>query len=156
MWRALSQCVPRDTDFRLQGGSMKRPYTFSSIAAAIALACAAPFALAQTTPTQPQQPGTQPGVTHQPPFQTTPQAQPRQQLPARIPKANPASNVKGQHDMAGTVQSVDPNGMVAVQTGLGNLTVHFPAAAKNLKKGDKIILHLSYSMDTSGAPAASK
>lgn len=133
---------------------MKRPYMFSSIAAAITLACAAPLALAQTPPPQ-----NQPGVTHQPPFQTTPQAQTRQQLPARIPKANPSGNVKGQHDMAGTVQSVDPNGMVAVQTGLGDLTVHFPAAAQNLKKGDKIILHLSYSMDASGpssAPPASK
>jgi hypothetical protein len=140
---------------------MKRLHSFSSIAAAVALACAAPLALAQTQPppTQPQQQSTQPGVTHQPPFQTTPQAQSQQQLPARIPKASPASGVKGQHDMAGTVQSVDPNGMVQVQTGLGNLTVHFPNAPQNLKKGDKIILHLSYSMDTSGpssAPPSSK
>lgn len=129
---------------------MKRPYPFSSIAAATALTCAAPLALAQTQPP----PQNQPGVTHQPPFQTTPQAQTQQQLPARIPKADPSSNVKGRHDMAGTVQSVDPNGTVTVQTGLGNLTVHFPAAAQNLKKGDKIILHLSYSMDTSGPPSA--
>ncbi|HXD83479.1 MAG TPA: hypothetical protein VN599_03505, partial [Rudaea sp.] len=83
-----------------------------------------------------------------------PQAQAQQQLPARIPKANPSSNVKGQHDMAGTVQSVDPNGMVVVQTGLGNLTVHFPDAAQNLKKGDKIILHLSYSVDASAATSS--
>ena len=134
---------------------MKRPHTFSSIAATIALACAAPLALAQTQPpAQPQQQSTQPGVTHAAPFQTTPQAQSQQQLPARIPKASPSSNVKGQHDMAGTVQSVDPNGMVAVQTGLGNLMVHFPGAAQNLKKGDKIVLHLSYSMDTSGPSSA--
>jgi hypothetical protein len=135
---------------------MKRLHSFSSIAAAIALTCAAPFALAQTQqpPTQPQQQSTQPGVTHAPPFKTTPQAQPQQQLPARIPKASAASNVKGRHDMAGTVQSVDPNGMVQVQTGLGNLTVHFPDAARNLKKGDKIILHLGYSMDTSAAASS--
>ncbi|WIG54495.1 MAG: hypothetical protein OJF61_000281 [Rhodanobacteraceae bacterium] len=133
---------------------MKRLHSFSRLAAAFALACAAPIALAQTAPP----PQNQPGVTHAPPFRTTPQAQTQQQLPARIPKASASSNVKGQHDMAGTVQSVDPNGMVQVQTGLGNLTVHFPNAAQNLKKGDKIILHLSYSMDTSGAtgPAASK
>ncbi|MDE2054298.1 MAG: hypothetical protein KGI62_06395 [Xanthomonadaceae bacterium] len=139
---------------------MKRLHSFSSLAAVIALTCAAPLALAQTPPpAQPQQQSTQPGVTHQPPFQTTPQAQAQQQLPARIPKASATSNVKGQHDMAGTVQSVDPNGMVQVQTGLGNLTVHFPDAAQNLKKDDKIILHLSYSMDASGpssAPSASK
>ena len=133
---------------------MKRLHSFSSIAAAIALACVAPLALAQTPPTQPQQQSTQPGVTHAPPFQTTPQAQTQQQLPARIPKASATSNVKGQHDMAGTVQSVDPNGMVQVQTGLGNLTVHFPDAAQNLKKGDKIILHLSYSMDASAATSS--
>ncbi|MDE2497938.1 MAG: hypothetical protein KGK35_08930 [Xanthomonadaceae bacterium] len=139
---------------------MKRLHSFSSLTAVIALTCAAPLALAQTPPpAQPQQQSTQPGVTHQPPFQTTPQAQAQQQLPARIPKASATSNVKGQHDMAGTVQSVDPNGMVQVQTGLGNLTVHFPDAAQNLKKDDKIILHLSYSMDASGpssAPSASK
>ncbi|MDE2225043.1 MAG: hypothetical protein KGJ46_07215 [Xanthomonadaceae bacterium] len=139
---------------------MKRLHSFSSLAAVIALTGAAPLALAQTPPpAQPQQQSTQPGVTHQPPFQTTPQAQAQQQLPARIPKASATSNVKGQHDMAGTVQSVDPNGMVQVQTGLGNLTVHFPDAAQNLKKDDKIILHLSYSMDASGpssAPSASK
>jgi hypothetical protein len=134
---------------------MKRPHSFSSIAAAIALACAAPLALAQTPPpTQTPPQTTQPGTTHAPPFQTTPQAQPQQQLPARIPKASQSSNVKGQHDMAGTVQSVDPNGMVMVQTGLGNLTVHFPGAAQNLKKGDKIILHLSYSVDASAASSA--
>jgi hypothetical protein len=134
---------------------MKRLHTFSSIAAAIALACATPLALAQTPPPTQTPPQTaQPGTTHAPPFQTTPQAQTQQQLPARLPKADPSSNVKGQHDMAGTVQSVDPNGVVAVQTGLGNLTVHFPAAAQNLKKGDKIILHLSYSMDASGASSA--
>lgn len=134
---------------------MNRLHSFSSLAAALALACAAPLALAQTQPqTQPQPQSTQPGVTHAPPFQTTPQTQSQQQLPARIPTASATSNLKGQHDMAGTVQSVDPNGMVQVQTGLGNLTVHFPNAAQNLKKGDKIILHLSYSMDTSGPSSA--
>lgn len=134
---------------------MKRPHSFSSIAAAIALACAAPLALAQTPPpTQTPPQTTQPGTTHAPPFQTTPQAQPQQELPARIPKASATSNVKGQHDMAGTVQSVDPNGMVQVQTGLGTLTVHFPGAAQNLKKGDKIVLHLSYSVDASAASSA--
>jgi hypothetical protein len=135
---------------------MKYMHSLSGLAAAIALACAAPVALAQTRqpPTQPQQQSTQPGVTHAPPFQTTPQAQSQQQLPARIPKASTASNVKGRHDMAGTVQSVDPDGMVHVQTSLGDLTVHFPDATRDLEKGDKIILHLSYSMDAS-APSSS-
>lgn len=128
---------------------MKRIHRMSNIAAAAALACAAPLALAQTAP-PPQ--NAQPGVTHQPPFQSTP-TQANQQ-PAPIPKANPASGVMGQHDMAGTVQSVGSNGMVVVQTGLGNLTVLFPAASQHLKKGDRIILHLSYSMDQTGSPSA--
>ena len=133
---------------------MQRSHSLSSIAVAISLACATPFALAQTAPTQPLQPQqTQSGaVTHTQPFQTVPtQDQAQQKLPARIPQASQSGNVKGQHDMAGTVQSVDQNGMVQIQTGLGNLTVHFPDASQNLKKGDKIILHLSYSMDASAA-----
>lgn len=135
---------------------MPRSHSIPSIAIAVSLACGASLALAQTAATQPSQPQQpQPGVTHTQPFQTVPtQDQTQQTSPARIPKASPSSNVKGQHDMAGTVQSVDQNGVVQVQTGLGNLTVHFPDASQNLKKGDKIILHLSYSMDTSGAQSS--
>lgn len=134
---------------------MQRKHSIPGIAIAVSLACAAPFVLAQTTPTQQPEHPQSGAVTHTQPFQTVPtQDQTPQQQPARIPKASATSNVKGQHDMAGTVQSVDPNGMVQVQTGLGNLTVHFPDAAQNLKQGDKIILHLSYSMDTSGAQSS--
>lgn len=134
---------------------MQRSHSIPGIAIAVSLACATPLASAQTQPVQPPQQNTQPGITHTQPFQTVPtQDQTQQQLPARIPKASPSGNVKGQHDMAGTVQSVDQNGVVQVQTGLGNLTVHFPDASQNLKKGDKIILHLSYSMDTSGAQSS--
>lgn len=131
---------------------MKRIRLIPSIAGAAALACAAPLALAQTAP-PPQ--NNQPGVTHAPPLQpASGQSQANQQLPARIPTASASSGVMGQHDMAGTVQSVSDNGMVVVQTGLGNLTVHFPAASQHLKKGDRIVLHLSYSIDSSGAPGS--
>ncbi|TAM97088.1 MAG: hypothetical protein EPN40_08080 [Rhodanobacteraceae bacterium] len=134
---------------------MQRSHSMSSIAIAISLACAAPYALAQTTPTQQPEHPQSGAVTHTQPFQTVPtQDQTSQTSPARIPRADQSSNVKGQHDMAGTVQSVDQNGMVQVQTGLGNLTVHFPDASQHLKKGDRIILHLSYSMDTSGAQSS--
>ena len=58
---------------------MKRMHSISSIAAAIALACAAPFALAQTTP-ESQHPQTG-AMTHTPPYQTTPSNPANQQLP---------------------------------------------------------------------------
>src|SRR6185312_4421120 len=131
--------------------SMKRMHSISSIAATIALACAAP--LAQTAPdSQHPQSG---AVTHTPPFQTTPTSNPAdQQLPPRIPQAPQSSDVMGQHDMTGTVRSVSSNGMVEVHTDEGNLKVHFPDASQHLKKGEKITLHLSYSI-VSSAPAAS-
>jgi hypothetical protein len=134
---------------------MKRMHSLSSLAAAIALACAAPWALAQTTPdAQHPQSG---AVTHSPPFKTTPSATPvdQQQLPPQIPQAQPSSDVMGQHDMTGTVRSVGSNGMVEVHTDEGNLKVHFPDASQHLKKGDQITLHLSYSIAPSAAPAAS-
>lgn len=132
---------------------MKRMHSISSIAAAMALACAAPLALAQTTPaSQHPQSG---AVTHTPPFKTTPTETPAdQQLPPRIPQAQQSSDVMGQHDMTGTVRSVSSKGIVEVHTDEGNLKVHFPDASQHLKKGDKITLHLSYSI-ASSAPAAS-
>jgi hypothetical protein len=139
---------------------MQRVHSISGIAAAAALACAAPFALAQVAPASsppPQHPKSG-AVSQAPPFQLAPTQNPAsQQLPARIPKANPASGIMGQHDMAGTVDSVDKNGFVDVKTGLGELKVHFPGASQHLKKGDRIILHLSYSMDESASqsPATS-
>ena len=143
---------------------MHRFRSIPNIAIAVSLAYATPFALAQTTSPQqtpPQHPQSG-AVTHSPPLrQSTPlQSSSQHQLPARIPKADPSSNIKGAHDVAATVETIGQNGVVGVQTGLGNLTVQFPGADQNLKKGDKIILHLSYSMDTSGAgtsaPASSK
>lgn len=54
----------------------------------------------------------------------------------------------GQHDMNGTVESVNHKDIVMVKTDDGSLKVHFPNAKQDLKKGDKITLHLSYSMDS--------
>ena len=126
---------------------MKRMHSISSIAAAIALACAAPIALTQTAPQHPQSGS----MTHTPPFQNTPTSQANQELPPRIPQASPSTDVMGQHDMAGTVRSVSSNGIVEVRTYDGTLKVHFPDASQHLKRGDKITLHLSYSM----APSSS-
>jgi hypothetical protein len=131
---------------------MKRVHSISSIAAAVALACAAPFALAQTTPA-PQHPQSG-AMTHTPPFQTTPTSNPAdRQLPPRIPQASQSSDVMGQHDMMGTVRSVGKNGIVEVHTDEGNLRVHFPDASQHLKRGEKITLHLSYSMPASASSA---
>ncbi|MBS0431932.1 MAG: hypothetical protein JSS21_05960 [Proteobacteria bacterium] len=59
-----------------------------------------------------------------------------------------APQVMGEHTMQGTVESVSASGMVQVDCEGMNLRVHFPGAAKNLKKGDKITLHLGYTRDT--------
>ena len=127
---------------------MKRMHSMSRIAAVVAVACAAPFALAQTMPAQ-QHPQSG-SMTHTPPYQTTP-TQSNEQMPQRIPQASQSMGVMGQHDMTGTVRSVSSNGIVVVHTDDGNLRVHFPDASQHLKKGDRITLHLSYSM----APPAS-
>jgi hypothetical protein len=58
-----------------------------------------------------------------------------------------ASSAMGMHDMPATVTEVDhKTGIVEVESGSMKLKVHFPAASvADLKKGDKITLHLGYS-----------
>jgi hypothetical protein len=58
-----------------------------------------------------------------------------------------ASSAMGMHDMSVTVTEVDhKTGIVDVETGSMKLKVHFPAASvADLKKGDKITLHLGFS-----------
>jgi len=58
-----------------------------------------------------------------------------------------ASSAMGMHDMPATVTEVDhKTGMVDVESGSMKLKVHFPAASvADLKKGDKITLHLGFS-----------
>jgi hypothetical protein len=57
------------------------------------------------------------------------------------------SNVTGEHDMPATVTSVDQKtGMVGLESEGMKLKVHFPTnTIADLKKGDKINLHLGYS-----------
>lgn len=130
---------------------MKRMHSLSSIAVAVALACAAPFALAQQTPSSDHpQSG---AMTHTPPYQSTPTTQNPQTMPPAIPQTSQSSGEMGQHDMTGTVRSVRKNGMVEVHTAEGNLRVHFPDASQHLKKGEKITLHLSYSLPSSTSPS---
>ena len=57
------------------------------------------------------------------------------------------SSMMGMHDMPATVTSVDhKTGLVEVESENMKLKVHFPSTAiADLKKGDKISLHLGYS-----------
>lgn len=122
---------------------MKRMHSMPGIAA-VALACAAPLALAQTTPMQ--QPSQHPqsgAMTHTPPYQSTPA---QQQMPPSMPQAAHSGAAMGQHDMTGTVSTISANGIVDVHTAVGILRVHFPDASQHLKKGEKITLHLSYTV----------
>jgi len=57
------------------------------------------------------------------------------------------SSMMGSHDMPATVLNVDhKTGMVDVESENMKLKVHFPSnTIADLKKGDKINLHLGYS-----------
>ncbi|WHZ19685.1 MAG: hypothetical protein OJF55_001834 [Rhodanobacteraceae bacterium] len=130
---------------------MKRMHSMPGIAAAVALACAAPFALAQTTPAQQPPEHPQSGaMTHTPPYQTSP-ARTQQEMPPSMPQAahTDSGMAMGQHDMTGTVRTIGANGIVDVRTAVGTLRVHFPDASQHLKKGEKITLHLSYTVASS-------
>jgi hypothetical protein len=52
----------------------------------------------------------------------------------------------GMHSMSGTIETINSQtGWMKIKTGLGELTIHYPApTVKDLKKGDKITVHLSY------------
>lgn len=55
----------------------------------------------------------------------------------------------GKHSMDGTIESIDhKTGWLKLKTGMGELTLHYPPATiKELKKGDKIAAHLSYTRE---------
>ena len=57
-----------------------------------------------------------------------------------------SSSAMGMHDMPATVTEVDhKTGMVDVESMNMKMKVHFPAnTVADLKKGDKILLHLGY------------
>ena len=122
---------------------MQSTRPIKAILAATLLVCVAPLALAQSTPAntpvkqdngmQHPQSG---AITHQP------------MTAATSGMSSAAPQVMGEHTMQGTVESVSASGMVHVDCEGMNLRVHFPGAAKNLKKGDKITLHLGYTRDT--------
>ena len=66
---------------------------------------------------------------------------------ANAPSTAAATSLSGEHDMPGTITSIDhKTGVVVVHSAPSNLSVHFPPdSIKDLKKGDKITVHLGFS-----------
>ena len=55
----------------------------------------------------------------------------------------------GTHSMTGTIETINnQTGWMKIKTGIGELTIHYPApTVKELKQGDKITVHLSYTKE---------
>lgn len=55
----------------------------------------------------------------------------------------------GTHSMGVTIEAIDhKTGFMKLKSGLGEMTIHFPAPTiKDLKKGDKININLSYTKE---------
>jgi len=140
---------------------MKRTQSMMSLLVAGALVCAAPLALAQSS-TDAQDNGLQHpqsgALTHQGslqeyPKQATTESGTAQQTGSMSSTSMSNGQLMGEHSMSGTVESVSSNGMVHVKSEGMNLRLHFPDASQNLKKGDKITVHLGYTKD-SGTPSS--
>ncbi|HET9835738.1 MAG TPA: hypothetical protein VFP88_05275 [Rhodanobacteraceae bacterium] len=140
-----------------------KTHSMMSLLVAGALVCAAPLALAQSsTDTQNMQHPKSGALTHsgslqEYPKQSTTETGTSQQTGTGSMSASSMSNgqLMGEHSMSGTVESVNSNGMVHVKSEGMNLRLHFPNAAQNLKKGDKITVHLGYTKDSGAASSSS-
>ena len=57
------------------------------------------------------------------------------------------AKVQGRHSMTGTITMIDhTTGMLTLKTSEGDLKLHFPpSSVQQLKEGDTITVHLSYS-----------
>lgn len=55
----------------------------------------------------------------------------------------------GKHNMSGTIETINSRtGWMKLKTAMGVLTIHYPPpTVKDLKKGDNITVHLSYTKD---------
>jgi hypothetical protein len=131
-----------------------------SFVVAGALACTGPLALAQSS-TDAQDTGMQHpqsgAITHQPPYNNpAPTSSNGTSSPGSSTSSQSSMSsssmggqqLMGEHSMSGTVESVDSQDMVSVKTGHGTLKLHFPNASQNLKKGDRITVHLGYTKDS--------
>ncbi|HEY3519536.1 MAG TPA: hypothetical protein VGK80_00665 [Rhodanobacteraceae bacterium] len=130
---------------------MKR--TLMSFVIAGVLACAAPLAFAQSsTDAQDTQHPQSGAITHQPPYAPPATGSTSQSSMSSQSHMSSSSmgngQMMGEHSMSGTVESVTSKGFVSLRTDDGNLKLHFPDASQNLKKGDKITVHLGYSKDS--------
>lgn len=138
--------------------SMKRTHSMMSLLVAGALVCAAPLALAQSS-TDAQDNGLQHpqsgALTHSGSLQETPSQSATQSTGSMSSSSMSNGQLMGEHSMSGTVESVNSNGMVHVKAEGMNLRLHFPNASQNLKKGDKITVHLGYTKDSSAPASAS-
>ena len=58
-------------------------------------------------------------------------------------------SMMGEHDMTGTIGSIDhKTGVVKLESKPHDLELHFPPdSIKDLKKGDKITVHMSFKKD---------
>ncbi|HEU5013689.1 MAG TPA: hypothetical protein VFT66_14280 [Roseiflexaceae bacterium] len=137
---------------------MKRTHSIMSLLAAAALVCAAPLALAQSS-SDTQDTGLQHpksgALTHQGSMHEYPATSSTAQQSGSMSSTSMSNGqLMGEHSMSGTVTSVSSNGMVHVTSEGMNLRLHFPDASQNLKKGDRITVHLGYTKD-SGASSSS-
>lgn len=141
---------------------MKRIQSMMPLLVTGALACAAPLAFAQSStdnPDQMQHPQsgalTHPGNLQEHPQPSTTESGTAQQTGSMSSTSMSNGQLMGEHSMSGTVTSVSSNGMVHVKSDGMNLRLHFPQASQNLKKGDKITVHLGYTKDSSTPSAGS-
>ncbi len=140
---------------------MKRTHSMMSLLVTGALVCAAPLALAQSS-TDAQDNGmqhpqsgalTHSGSLQQYPKQSMPESATSEQTMSSSSMSN--AQLQGEHSMSGTVESVNSDGMVHVKSEGMNLRLHFPNASQDLKKGDKITVHLGYTKDGSESSSVS-
>ena len=68
--------------------------------------------------------------------------------------ASAGTKHQGEHSMSGTVTDIEhQTGKLSLETGVGELELHFPPPAlKEVKEGDQITVHLGFS--TGGAGSA--
>lgn len=141
---------------------MKRTQSMMSLLVAGALVCAAPLAFAQSStdnPDQMQHPQsgalTHSGNLQEYPKQSTTESGTTQQTGSMSSTSMSNGQLMGEHSMSGTVTAVSSNGMVHVKSEGMNLRLHFPQASQNLKKGDKITVHLGYTKDSTPSAGSS-
>jgi hypothetical protein len=75
-----------------------------------------------------------------------------------VSTAAAAAKHQGQHSMSGTVTDIDhQTGLVSLNTGVGELKLHFPAQAlKDVREGDQMTVHLGFSKGSAASATPPK